>query len=359
MRKLASIAVISSVSPIENSDFLDVVQMRGKCWNIVVKRGTLHVGSLVVFFEIDSALPADDERYAFLRERCLKQFKIADEVLFECLRLRTVKLRGVVSQGLVLPLSDFPELQDDPSEGRDVTEILGVLHFEDLRQKYQPKQIPGDQAGDFPYWLEKTDEERIQNLGDMFTQESYKNMVFEVTEKYDGCSATYFYAPEYRNGMNPFGVCSRNYELKETAANVYWEIARRYEIEQKLRDWHNAAGHSLAIQGEIVGPGINHNRDKYKNYEFYVFRIFDISATHWLNMFDCQEVTKKLNLNHVKVINSGMRVFQELPNIEAMLAFVEGKTDHGNEREGMVFKLFNNAVHFKCINNKYLLSEKD
>ena len=110
-RKLASIVRIASVSPIPDADRLEVVEMEGKGWRVVTAKGEFHPGDLAVYFEIDSYLPPDDERYAFLRERCLRKFvSKGGSILREGLRIKTVKLRGVVSQGLVMPVAKFPEL---------------------------------------------------------------------------------------------------------------------------------------------------------------------------------------------------------------------------------------------------------
>lgn len=359
MRKLASVCIVDTVTHVENSDFLDVVTLKGKAWRCLIERDTVALGEYVVFFEIDSALPVDDPRYEFLRSRCYKRFVIEGQTVKECFRIRTQKLRGVVSQGLVLKATEFPELLDQLADGNDVTEVLRVEHFDELREKWSPKVIPGDHEGMFPHWLEKSDEERIQNMSDLFSNDYYRKMEFEITEKYDGCSATYFYVPSLRNeGQRAFGVCSRNFELKESTDNVYWEIARRYKIESLLENISNETGKFYAIQGEIVGPGINRNRDKYVDYDFYVYRVFDILKHRVLPPSECRSIVKTLGLNHVKVIAES-KPFGDFPSLNEMLEFVEGKTEHGNEREGMVFKEVNGLVHFKCISNKYLLAEKD
>lgn len=362
MRKLASIATISNISQIENADRIEIANLCGKSWNVCVKKGEFHPGDKVIFFEIDAALPAEDERYHFLRESCLRKFMIENETAYSCIRIQTKKMRGVVSQGLILPISEFPEIGDYHADGMDVSEVLKIEHYDDLKEKYSPKSIKGDQAGVFPFWLAKSDEERIQNLGHLFTNVDYRNLNFEVTEKYDGCSATYF-CETFRSNAEfsndgTFGVCSRNYELKESSNNVYWEISRRLGIKNILKDYLKNTGTSIAIQGEIVGPGINQNRDKYTDYEFYVYRIyiFNNICMEALKPYDCTSLCESLGFKHVKVIEKSMRVFLELQSIEDMLKFVEGKTERGNEREGMVFKEVNGPIHFKCINNEYLMS---
>ena len=132
MRKLVSIVTIATAEPIADSDRLDVVTMKGQGWRVVAGRGEFKPGDTAVYFEIDSALPADDERYAFLRDRCLRSWTDKHgRVLMQAIRIRTVKLRGVISQGLVMPVSLFPELAAIMN-GEDEDDILRVRHFDDI-----------------------------------------------------------------------------------------------------------------------------------------------------------------------------------------------------------------------------------
>jgi RNA ligase (TIGR02306 family) len=357
MRKLASIRLIDDVLPIANADRLEQVAIGG--WRIVVAKGEFAKGDKVVYFEIDSALPADDIRYEFLKERCLRKWMCSGRLVCEVIRIKSIKLRGVVSQGLVIPLTDFPELTDT-EVGTDVTEALNVKHYDELHEEYSritgSARIAGNAKGNFPtHLVPKTDEERLQNLTEYFDGR-FKGVPFEVTEKFDGSSATYIYAPNARPD-DPFFVCSRNLELKEEEGNLYWEIAYKYRIFDTLKSLRDKVGYDIAIQGEIVGPGVNGNRDRYTEHEFYVFRIYNITDGKWLCPSVRRHICACMGVPHVKGFGT-LPIFDTLNTMDAFLKHVEGKTDRGNEREGMVFKSVGGTVSFKVINNKYLLKEK-
>ncbi len=359
MRKLASIATIASAVPIPEADRLDVVTMEGKAWRIVTGRNEFKPGDRAVYFEIDSALPADDERFAFLHDRCLRTWSDKHgNTLKKAVRIRTVKLKGVISQGLVMPIGVFPELAGR-SVGDDVTSELHVEHFDEISEQMRAAldtrcpQGFGRREGNFPPWIPKTDEERIQNLADW--PEKLKGVLWEVTEKKDGSSMTVFYAPSQRPD-NPFGVCSRNFELKRDEANAWWEAAVKYGLEEKLR----GLGREIALQGELVGPGMNGNRDLLTERAFRVFRIWDIAEQRYVPSGERVTLCERLDIPHVPVINPAMDVFSELPTVDAVLKFAEGVTENGHEREGLVFKEADSAYprSFKAVSNRYLLKLK-
>eukprot|EP01035_Chromulina_nebulosa_P011393 gene11393-15241_t len=212
MRKLARIERVAKVSPIPDADSIEVATVQS--WNVVIKKGEFKEGDLCVYCEIDSFLPVREE-FEFLRKSSFK--KMEDK---EGFRLRTLKLRGQVSQGLLLQLSIIDNGQQYPV-GYEVTDLLGIT-------KYEPPIPAGTEGtikGGFPSFISKTDEERIQNLADEYG--SYKNTEFYATEKLDGTSITcYVYEGN-------FGVCQRNYELEE-ANNMYWETVARLGIKEKL-----------------------------------------------------------------------------------------------------------------------------
>jgi RNA ligase (TIGR02306 family) len=361
MRRLATIRLVDEVFPIENADRLEQVAIGG--WRVVVGKGEFKKGDKVVYFEIDSALPVTDERYDFLKERCLKRWMNHGELILETIRIKSIKLRGVVSQGLVMPIMLFPELALNFNIGDDVTDALGVEHYDELSEKCGRIQgvckIAGNAKGNFPtHIFNKSDEERIQNLTEYFDGR-FEDEEFEVTEKFDGSSATYIYSPSNRPD-DPFYVCSRNLELKEEEGNLYWDIAKKYNILSKLKYIYEKFGAELVIQGEIVGPGVNKNRDQYTEHEFRVYRAGSAKEHQVFTPDECSNVCSIIGFPHVKVIKNKFKAFKELKTMEAFLEFVKGKTDRGHEREGFVFKSNTNAeLHFKVINNDYLLKEKD
>lgn len=369
MRKLASLVTIENIEPIENADRLAVATIKGKTWKIVVGKTDFLPGDSAVYFEIDSYLPADDERYNFLKERCLRKFvSKSGQVLAEGIRIKTIKLRGVISQGLLMPASQFPELDEQveyPGEGTDLTELLKVKHYDEIAEALRPMtgaSIAGDAYGPFPSaYIPKTDEERIQNLGEYF--ETMKGVEFQVTEKFDGTSVTMFFSPTV-DPENPFGVCSRNLRLKPVTADgvvpLAWQMADVCGMESALRLLHSKTGCEYAVQGELVGPGINGNRDLYTVYKWYIFRIYDIKAGRFLAPAETETFVRcSLKCLHVKIISPNLKVFDEYPTFDKLMEFAQGKTDRGNEREGIVCKTTKPPyVSFKVVSNKYLLKSE-
>ena len=225
MRKLASVQKIAEVAPIAEADKICKYRING--WWVIDSVGKYSVGDKVVYCEPDSFLPIKPE-FEFLRKSCYK--KLSDGK--EGFRLRTIKLRGQLSQGLIMPL-DF-----DAPEGVDVSEQLGVELFEPPI----PASLSGLVKGNFPSFLNRTDEERIQNLTDVYDIWR-EELSFYVTEKLDGSSMTCY------NLNGEFGVCSRRMDLKETSDNAFWIAAKNHDIMNKLPK-------NIAIQGELIGPSI-------------------------------------------------------------------------------------------------------
>lgn len=338
MRKLASIRQIKSLSPIENADAIERAQVDG--WGVVVKKGEFSPGDLCVYFEVDSLLPENDERFEFLRKGCYTS-KSQNGPGF---RLKTIKLRGTLSQGLVLPLKDFPELEG-LEEGTDVTELLNVKKWEPII----PANLTGVVKGNFPSFVPKTDQERIQNLfGTREYKEKYTEGLYEVTLKFHGTSCTIY----RHNGE--FGVCSRNLDLTETKDNVYWNVARMYNIEEKLKKLDID---DIAIQGEIMGPGINGNRERFDRFFLYVFNIWDIKTGRYFSSSITHQLISILLLDHVPVVEELFPLGDI--SLEELLDMADTRSLNHEIAEGLVFKnQYDTSLSFKVISNKFLLSEK-
>lgn len=362
-RKLASVVELASCDPIRDSDRLSVAKMAGKGWQVVVGRGEFRPGDLCVYFEIDSFLDPKDERYAFLRERCLRKIvSKSGAVLREGLRIKTLKLRGVVSQGLLMPLAAFPELTG-AGPGDDVTADLGVEHFDEVAEQLRPltgKGLAGDVMGPFPSMVPKTDEERIQNLGDWFT--TMKGRVWQVTQKHDGMSCTIAYSPTI-DPDNPLIVCSRNNRMKRETANgeipVVWRMAEKYRVLEALKAAYGRDGSEYALQGEVVGPGIQSDRGGEKEHEFRAFRMWDVRAQAYVRPDRLVAMCAEWGVPHANVLRDGFRFFDEITTMEDALKFAEGKTPNGREREGVVLKTVDSGDYasFKIVSNRYLLRE--
>jgi RNA ligase (TIGR02306 family) len=333
-RKLASIRKISDIQPIENADMIELAIVDG--WKVVVAKNVNHkVGDLVVYCEIDSFLPIKEE-FEFLRKGSYK--KMVDGT--EGFRLRTIKLRGQVSQGLILPIHTLP-LLEMVHEGQDVTEMLGIVKYEPPI----PAVLAGKVKGLFPSFLRKTDEERIQNLSGEI--ENWKDKTFYVTEKLDGSSATFY----YKDGE--FGVCSRNLELLETEDNTFWKFARQVDLENKMRDFDV----NISLQGELIGEGIQGNPYKIKGQTVRFFNLFDIDLQeyHSLSMF--KGVCNRFGVDMVPILNEHFEMFN---TVEDILEYAEGKSvlNPNFDREGVVIRSLDRKISFKAISNKFLLNEK-
>ena len=199
-RKLAHIEIIESLTPIEGADKIEVAQVLG--WQCVVKKGEFKVGEKIIYIEVDSVVPEKPE-FEFLRDRKF--------------RVRTIKLRGQVSQGLVIPVpNDWKIYSDNRMQiGGDVTELLGITKYlspsemsEIQKQEEKIKLeknklkkfmmryswfrklfLSRKQSKGWPYWVAKTDEERIQNIPQVLEQ--FKDCEVYVTEKIDYQSVTF------------------------------------------------------------------------------------------------------------------------------------------------------------------------
>lgn len=336
-RKLASIQEVFGIKAIPEADLIEVATINS--WHVVVKKGEFKVGDKVIYCEIDSFLPVR-EQFEFLRKSSFK--KMGDK---EGFRLKTIKLRGQVSQGLIMPISMLPEsflsnLEESEMVGVDVTDILNII-------KWEPPisaQLSGVARGNFPSFIPKTDEERIQNLTKKYTELS-KNS-FYVTEKLDGSSATFY----YNNGF--FGVCSRNLDLIETDGNSFWQAARSLNLEAILSEMGN-----YALQGELIGEGIQGNPYKIKGNEVYFFNVFDIDQQKYLPFDEFVGVISRFGLSCVPILLHEYRLPE---SIDELLLFAEGKSDvcADTEREGLVIRSHNRLFSFKAISNKFLLKEK-
>jgi RNA ligase (TIGR02306 family) len=333
-RKLASIRKIDNISPIDNADAIEVATLGG--WKVVVKKGEFQAGGLAVYCEIDSFIP--HELAPFLSKG--KEPRVYDGVKGE--RLRTIRLRGQLSQGLLLPIPEdtIKGAGILVNEGLDLTVHLGIL-------KWEPPvsaRLVGDARGNFPIEVRKTDQERIQNVQSK-TFEEFRNVTWEVTEKLHGSSCTF-----YMDGEGEFHVCSRNLDLKRDENNAFWKAAIKYQVEEKIR----ATGlRNLAIQGELVGEGINGNQYQ-TTLDFYVFDIYETTQQEYCPSAIRQLITTTLGLKHCPVLTN--YTFRKDETIESLLNLAAGESKlNGSNREGLVFKDVNGKHSFKVISNSWLL----
>jgi RNA ligase (TIGR02306 family) len=258
--KLATYETITEILPIEGADRIELARVQG--WQSVIRKGEFKVGDQVIFVPIDTVLtPSAWNEHLWDKNDPSKP-----------IRLKTVKLRGVISQGLILRTSlvsaqEIWDHSDDPTEDTSLAGMLGITKYE----KPVPAQLRGQVQGSFPtHLVSKTDEDNLKSNIKVLDELKQADFV-EATLKIDGTSATYI--KEF-NGT--FRVCSRNLELKDTEENVYWQMARKYKIEENLVPGN-------CIQGEIAGPGIQGNPAGYSELSLFIFNVFNLGNNVPLN----------------------------------------------------------------------------
>jgi hypothetical protein len=367
MRNLVSIQKISNLEFIQNADSIEKATVLG--WQLVVKKNEFKVGDLCVFCEIDSVLP-DKPEFEFLRERKF--------------RVKTIKLRGQISQGICFPLSILPD-KTKIVEGLDVTEILGIKKWEPYQDEQRcskqtgkimyPKWMPqwvqriihrfkfireyyrqNSGQKSFPSLIPKTDETRVQVLQPLLTK--YRGVECYYTEKLDGSSITIYLI----NGK--FGVCSRNIDLKRDYSDRFWKTVLDHDLENKLKKIFS--NENIALQGELIGEGIQGNKYNLKGNDIYFFNVFYIKKYAYGNYYDLISICDILNEKIVPVLNILYKLSDSIPEL---VELSKGQSKLGNTiREGIVIRpileiednelhcqLVKNRISFKSVNPEFLL----
>lgn len=342
MRKMATIRTVGRIKPIEGADSIECAEIDG--WDVVIKKGDFESGDVVIFVEVDAWVPHDIAPFLSKNKEPKEYEGIKGE------RLRTVKLRGKLSQGLIFPMADFFKRDSkdcnwyhgDPayylSIGDDVSDILKIKKYDPP----VPAQLAGEVKGMFPTEIPRTDQERIQNLLNELVSWTQEETIFEITEKLDGSSTTCY----YKN--NEFGVCSRNLDLKRSSNNSFWKTA----LNQGLEDILAGYGEDIAIQGELIGEGIQGNPYKIKGQQFYLFDVFLISQHRYMTPKERKLFAEYNSILHVPIID-----YYTVRPVDELLLSAEGKSalNPNTEREGLVYKNINGQESFKVISNKFLL----
>lgn len=378
-RALAHIEKIEWIRPIEGADNIELIGVLG--WVCIAKKGEFNVGDLAVYVEIDSKCPSEDERFAFLES---KHYKV-----------KTMKLGKfkVISQGLALPITLFPEL-NGKAIGTDVTETLKITYSceEDIKRKSnkvdpeakykamanrRPKLFKHplvrkimryklgrkimflifgrkkDNPKEFPKWIVKTDETRIENAP--FYLESTDKWI--KTEKLDGTSCTYAVEKGKKNKYE-FIVCSRNVRQadrnQETYhdSNIYWELADKYDIENVLTNFAIKNGYErVVLQGEGVGS-VQGNPYKFTENQLFVFNLV-VNGTR-LGTVEMAEFCNQNGLTHVPIISTE---YTFPKTMEEMKLEADGYSEINPKvkREGFVYRSVDGQQSFKNVSREYLL----
>lgn len=338
-RKLASIQIIKSLEDVPNADRLQVAEVLG--WKTVVSKGQFNVGDTVVYVEYDSILPPHPE-FDFLANKNY--------------RVKTIKLRGQVSQGLCFSPSILktlnPELPDcELYEGQDVTPLMKIIKFE----PYNPEDGTGMMKGTFPQFIIKTDETRVQAVPRVLERYYGTRIPFYVAEKLDGKSTTIY----FNNGV--VGACSRNQEVHDVEGNEVWKIVHEYDLIRKLTNYNQ----NIALQGELIGTGIQGNKYSLTNKVFRLFNVFDIDAFRRRGLHAIMDIAGDFSLATVPLLE----VHFHLPaTIEEIVKYSEGfsKLNPKVYREGVVIRSLEYTedrdlgdLSFKVISPQYLLKHNE
>lgn len=361
MRKLASIQIIKDLKPIPDADRIEVASVLG--WNIVVEKNKYKVGEPVVYFEIDSFLPCVED-YEFLRSSSYKN----SPILGEGFRIKTKKLRGVISQGLIMPIEVcFKDCMPLPGMGfeigEDVTELLNVKKWEEP----EPAVLGGDMAGRRPDFIKKTDETRIQACPELL-EEFYNCPMIYATTKIDGSSHSIAIDRDDR-----FRMTSHNMELRPSdKVGSFPHFCVENDLESKLRELKSKYGvEEIVVQGEFYGPGIQKNKLGAKKPGWKIFTV-DLNG-HRQDLDVSLDIAGHLETDRVSFVpivwkGTGEEFKKEFPDEETLLKAVEGDCANVYEKhqnEGWVIrpvkpqysKLLDTSLSMKVINNRYLLKE--
>ena len=344
MRKLASIQRIWKIEPIEGADRIELAHVLG--WQCVVNRGQFREMDLAVYFEVDSFLPVAPE-FEFLRATSFRK----TDVMGEGFRLRTMKFRGQISQGLLLPVSAFPVIPADAELGADVTELLNVKRWE-IEERIT---TGGTMIGTLPYDIPHTDETRVQAEPGLI--QAFTGLEYYISTKMDGSS--------HSVGIdeNGFHVTGHNYEYKDDGKSPFYELVKSMGLRQKMEAFAAQNGLiSFTIQGELCSPGIQKNRLKLTKPAWYVFTMREngkrVGLTRML------EICEKLQLESVPIEEIGTDLPEKYPTVEALLERADGNYPRGGRKEGIVIRptepvyceQIGGALSMKVVSNKYLLN---
>ena len=349
MRHLASIQRVWDVLPIEGAENIEIVKVLG--WQCVTNKGQFKKGDLGVYFEIDSFLPIRPE-FEFLRASSYKK----TDIMGEGFKLRTMKFRGQISQGLILPLDRFGELpsEQDVAVGMDVTEWLGVKKWE-IEER---ATTGGNVIGTLPYDVPHTDECRVQACPELL--DLFGNYEYYISTKMDGSSHS------ISLDENGFHVTGHNYEYRDDDSSAFYRLvnARNYrETLEKYKTDHKWK--TLTIQGEFCAPGIQKNRLKLIKPEWYVFTV-RINGER-VGLEAMETLCKDCNLNMVPIEEVGTNLKSKYPTVEAILARADGEYPNGGKKEGIVVRTtepvycpeISGPLSFKAVSNKYLLKNDE
>ncbi len=376
-RKLARVVIVDSLHPIEGADRIELAMVGG--WQVVAQKGLYVAGCKAVYFEIDSMLPVENPAFAFLSSG---KNSVVDGVQYA--RIKTIKLRKQLSQGLLVPLSEVGIVGTNTDVDTDLTKQLGIIKYESAGEKEMNGSVQGVKTGTtilgFPKFIPKTDQTRVQNIVIQYAQACDKDEKFEKTFKLDGSSLTAWVKDNISGAASRnvgFRMQYQNKGLKQIikdyiakvkhTGRIFTTVPTQYKpvdnsFTQMVRDAKLIEaivfdGRNLAIQGEMVGPAIQKNFEGVKKNEFYCYDIYLIDERRYMLPEERQEFCKKHQISHVPIADTG--VYLPLTVKEALAdADVAPSGLNGKYAEGYCYKSMTRDFSFKVISTNYLLAEE-
>lgn len=348
MRKLASIQRIYKIEPIEGADKIELAHVLG--WQCVVNKGQFKSNDLAIYFEIDSFLPVREE-FEFLRASSYKKTNLMGEGF----RLRTMRFRGQISQGLLLPVDLFAELRNlQLSLGDDVSSVLGVTKWE----IEEMATTGGTVIGSLPYDIPHTDETRVQEDPDLIKE--FAGLEYYISTKMDGSS--------HSLGVDEdgFHVTGHNYEYKDDDSSSFYKLVKERGYREKMEQFAQENGLKLfTVQGEFCAPGIQKNHLRLQKPEWYVFTIRENGKRVGLNRM--LEICNQIGFEHVPIEEVGYDLPSKYPTVEDLLTRADGEYPRGGKKEGIVIrptepvfsKTISASLSMKVVSNKYLLKNEE
>lgn len=346
-RKLASIQRIYKIEPIEGADRIELAYVLG--WQCVVNKGHFNVGDSAVYFEIDSFLPIRPE-FEFLRNSSYKK----TDIMGEGFRLKTLKFRGQVSQGLLLPINQFPEIPADIELGADVSELLDVRKWE-IEER---ATTGGTVIGTLPRTIPHTDETRVQAAPELINE--FVGLEYYISTKMDGSSHS---VSVDEDGVH---VTGHNYEYKDDGNSSFYNFINQHDYKNKIKAFKEKESlNTLTIQGEFCGAGIQKNRLKLVKPEWYVFTIMENGKRVSLNRM--LEICSEVGLTNVPIEEIGNDLPAKYSTVDALLERADGEYPNGGKKEGIVIRPtepvfcanIGAELSMKVVSNKYLLKNED
>lgn len=358
MHDLAVISKIQSITPIEGKDRIVLAKVEN--YDTIVQKDDFKVGDVVIYVLYDAILPVKPE-YEFLRKRCYSE-------KWKGFRIRPMKMGGVVSEGLVLPMSSLPagkkyklgqvvtddleirlydpESQLESSSKKSNWFLDIMMKYSWFRKLYNKYFRKSKTKGGYPSWVDKSDEENIEKIWDKIKE--HPDTEYIVTEKMEGQAGSFVY------DKKGFKVYSHNFNV---ISGNWVEIAKIYDLEHKLKSYCKLKKiDGICLQGEVCGPGIQSNIYGFDSLHLFLYGGFHLDHTR-LNYYELEEIATTMNIPLCPKISDNLKI-SDFSGLEDIVKFSDGDSIFKNKdkavpREGLVWRTLDGDIHFKNKSRSY------